>query len=203
MKEKFSLSTELQTVLLDIWKLLEKGAKSFNDPYHWPALGTNNEQGCNLRTVILREADPKSRSLICYSDLRAGKINEIQSHKEVVWLFYHPKKKIQLKIAGPATLHTDDKIAEEYWEKTSAVSRLNFCTIESPGTPIDSPSNGLPDLLLNKIPSLFNTQKGRQNFAAIICQIKSIDWLALSAKGNKRARFLWEDDSVQATWLVP
>jgi hypothetical protein len=38
---------------------------------------------------------------------------------------------------------------------------------------------------------------------AIAGQIDSMDWLNLSALGNRRARFDWDEKGLDATWLIP
>ena len=171
----------LDGILDDMWSMLLRGVTDSNDPFHWPVLGTTGKDGCRLRTVILRKAIRSDLLLVCHTDARAAKAQEIMNFANVSWLFYHPAKKIQLRIAGSATLHTDDRF----------------------GTPIAKPSSGLPDFLLKKIPSLFETEIGRKNFMAIACRIDEVDWLRLSTLGNRRARFKWDANRLSATWLVP
>jgi len=193
----------LEAVLNGIWKMLQRGAARFNDPFHAPVLGTTASGSSALRTVILRQFRLTDRVLVCHTDSRANKVREISNLADVCWLFYHPKKKVQLRISGPATLHTDDRLADEQWAATQIPSRLNYCTVESPGTRIGLPSSGLPDFLLNKVPTLLNTEGGRKNFLVIAGQINSLDWLQLSILGNRRARFDWTSTGLQANWLVP
>ena len=193
----------LEGVLQDAWAMLMRGAARFNDPFHWPALGTTAKQGVRQRTVILRQLILPERILVCHTDARAEKVGEILNSAKVSWLFYHPKRKIQLRISGPATLHADDQFADEQWAATKITSRLNYCAAMPPGTPVDKPSSGLPDFLLNKVPTIFESQTGRKNFMVIAGQIDSMDWLNLSALGNRRARFDWDDKQLDATWLIP
>ena len=193
----------LDGILDDMWSMLLRGATDSKDPFHWPVLGTTGKGACRLRTVILRQAIRSDRLLVCHTDARAAKTQEIMNFAKVSWLFYHPAKKIQLRIAGSATLHTDDRFADEQWSETKATSRLNYCTVDAPGTHVAKPSSGLPDFLLKKIPSLFETEIGRKNFMAIACRIDEVDWLRLSTLGNWRARFKWDAERMYATWLVP
>jgi hypothetical protein len=186
-----------------MWSMLLRGVTDSNDPFHWPVLGTTGKDGCRLRTVILRKAIRSDLLLVCHTDARAAKAQEIMNFPNVIWLFYHPAEKIQLRIAGAATLHTDDRFADKQWSETKATSRLNYCTVDAPGTPIAKPSSGLPDFLLKKIPSLFETEIGRKNFMAISCRIDEVDWLRLSTLGNQRAQFKWDANRLSATWLVP
>ena len=193
----------LEAVLNSAWKMLQRGVDRFNDPFHWPVLGTTGKNGIDLRTVILRQFVSAERVLVCHTDSRAPKVRQISNNAKVCWLFYHPKKKVQLRITGPATLHTDDRLADRQWATTKIPSRLNYCALAPPGTRTAQPSSGLPDFLLNKVPTVLNTESGRGRFMVIAGQIKSLDWLQLNILGNRRARFDWTPTGLQANWLVP
>ena len=203
MKKKAGKWATLEWVLKETWSMLGRGVSHFNDPFHWPVLGTTGKDGASMRTVILRQFMLPERMLICHTDARAEKIREISKSAKVSWLFYHPKKKVQLRISGQATLHADDHFADDQWAATKIISRLNYCASEPPGTPIDKPSSGLPDFLLNKIPTLLESERGRKNFMVIACRIDSMDWLILQATGNRRARFDWDQNGLNARWLTP
>lgn len=203
MRRKEKKWDTLDGVLNQIWKMLERGVHRFNDPFHWPALGTTAVGGVSLRTVILRQFTLADRLLVCHTDARAEKVREISDSGRISWLFYHPKRKVQLRISGPATLHADDEFADRQWAAAKITSRLNYCAVDPPGTVIETPSSGLPDFLINKVPSLLETERGRKNFLAIACRIDSMDWLVLSLLGNRRARFDWDENGLNAKWLIP
>ena len=203
MKTRNGKSDTLNDILDKIWLMLGHGATHSHDPFHWPVLGTTAGEGCSLRTVILRHVKVSDRILVCHTDARSAKVQEIMNCSQTSWLFYHPKKKIQLRISGDARLHEYDSYADRQWANTSITSRLNYCTSQPPGASIDKPSSGLPDLLLNKIPTLLETEKYRQNFMVIALHIFSIDWLLLKITGNRRALFEWDKDRLRSTWLVP
>ena len=190
-------------ILNEVWKMLERGVTHFNDPFHCPVLGTTGKDGCSLRTVIFRQLILPDRILVCHTDARAAKAQEISNSSKVSWLFYHPKKNVQLRISGQAKLHRDDPFADDQWAAAKITSRLNYCAAQPPGTLVDKPSSGLPDFLLNKVPTLLESEKGRKNFMTISCRIDSIDWLRLSVLGNRRARFDWDRDKLKAVWLIP
>ncbi|MDY6972769.1 MAG: pyridoxamine 5'-phosphate oxidase family protein [Thermodesulfobacteriota bacterium] len=202
LKKKWDLNT-LDRVLNEVWTMLKRGSTHFNDPFHWPVLGTTGEDACSLRTVILRQLILPERIIVCHTDARAPKAKEIHNSSRVSWLFYHPKKKVQLRIAGRAELHTDDQFADDQWAASRITSRLDYCAAEAPGTPVNKPTSGLPDFLLNKIPTLLESKVGRKNFMSVACRIDSIDWLVLRAIGHRRARFVWNRDILNSTWLIP
>ena len=183
--------------------MLKQGVANFDDPFHWPVLGTSSKEGSHLRCVILRQFMLPERSLVCYTDARANKVQEILNCANVSWLFYHPQSKVQLRISGSAELHADDQFADEQWAATKITTRLNYCATHPPGTVIDKPSSGIPDLLIKSAATLISSEIGRENFMAIVCRIDAIDWLKLSTLGNRRARFDWDDDNLKAVWLIP
>ena len=203
MKRKEGKWDTLEGVLNEIWKMLQRGANRYNDPFHWPVLGTVGKDGSSLRTVILRQFLLPQRMLVCHTDARAHKAQEISDCDNVSWLFYHPRRKVQLRITGHATLHTDDQLANKQWAAAKITSRLNYCATQPPGTPVDKPSSGLPDFLLNKVPSLLESEGGRKNFMAISCRIDSLDWLVLGALGNRRAQFNWDENGQTSAWRIP
>ncbi len=202
IKKKIKWDT-LEGVLKGSWTMLKLGVDDSNDPFHWPVLGTTGKDSSNLRTVILRQFILPDRILVCHSDARSAKFQEISNFAKVSWLFYHPERKVQLRISGRATLHRNDELADEQWKATKITSRCNYGTTEPPGTPIDKPSSGLSDLFRNKVPTLLESEICRENFMAIACQIEHMDWLILRVMGNRRARFDWDNSGLNAKWLIP
>ena len=203
MKKKEGKWDTFDGILNEVWRMLRRGVAHFNDPFHWPVLGTTGKDGGSLRTVILRQFILPERILVCHTDSRTDKVQEISNSPKVSWLFYHPQKKVQLRISGHAKLHEDDRFADGQWAVTKATSRINYCTTGPPGTAIDKPSSGLPDFLLKKVPALLEGERVRKNFMAIACRIDSMDWLILRALGNRRTRFDWDENGLKATWLIP
>jgi pyridoxamine 5'-phosphate oxidase len=193
----------LEHVLAATWQMLTRGAAHFNDPFHQPVLATGRSDGCGVRTVILRHADQTERTLICYADVRSTKIAEIEQFGCAGWLFYHPRKKIQVRIHGSATVHADDPVAQAQWKRVKGFSRLSFCTDQPPGTLLERPSSGLSERLLKDLPKLMTGNAGRDHFAVIKGRVATMDWLQLRPSGNIRARFQWDTDLLDASWIVP
>jgi pyridoxamine 5'-phosphate oxidase len=202
MRKKSDWDT-LDGVLDEVWVMLRKGVTNFRDPFHWPVLGTIGEDGPSLRSVILRKFILPDRILVCNTDSRATKARDIENDDRISWHFYHTRRKVQLRIVGNAKLHTDDNFADDQWNATRIPSRINYMTDQPPGTFVDKPSTGLSDFLQDKVPTLFDSEKGRKNFMSISCRIDSIDWLLLRVTGNRRARFTWEEDKMKANWIIP
>ena len=193
----------LMEMLNSAWALLRHGAAHSGDPFNRPVIGTGCGDGCHLRTVILRQVDETRRLLTCFSDIRSVKIGEIHDWAYTQWLFYHPRRKIQLRIGGPAVVHSDDGVAAACWQRVKGLSRLNYCADLPPGTPVERPSSGLPRRLTQDLPKLLAGDAGRANFAVIETFAEYIDWLRLKPSGNLRAQFRWVANNWQASWAVP
>ena len=203
MKKWGKKADALDEVLKEACTMLKQGVNRFSDPFHWPVLGSMGKDGCRLRTVILRQFIWPERILVCHTDARADKVQEISNFAKVSWLFYHPRKKVQLRISGPATLHADDRFADRQWAETRVTSRLNYCSSQPPGTVVDRPSSGLSDFWRHKVPTLLESERGRKNFMVIASRIDCMDWLILKLTGNRRARFEWSQNDLKAEWLIP
>jgi pyridoxamine 5'-phosphate oxidase len=193
----------LDQVLTSTWKMLAKGATRSTDPFHQPVLASGRSDGCGLRTVILRHVDQAKRTLICYADERSPKISQIEQSGCAGWLFYHPRKMIQVRIHGATAVHTTDAIADHWWSRVKGFTRLSFCAEQPPGTPLSRPSSGISQRLLKDLPNLMTGNAGREHFAAIVGRVEYLDWLQLRPSGNVRARFQWQDERLDASWIVP
>lgn len=62
--------------------MLQRGADNYRDPFHYPVLGTAGGKGYKLRTVILRQVNVQDHTLVCYTDARAPKVQEIEKDTE-------------------------------------------------------------------------------------------------------------------------
>jgi len=193
----------LDGILNEVWNMLKRGATRSNDPFHWPVLGTSGKKGCSLRTVILRQFLLPERLLVCYTDARSEKVKEIKDFSQTSWLFYHPKRKVQLRITGPTTLHGHDRYADEIWSAIPISHRFNYGAKEPPGTSIEHPSSVSPEFFSDKARMIMNSDIGREHFMVIRCRMDELDWLRLSPLGNRRARFDWDEMDMKSTWMEP
>ena len=86
-------------------------------------------------------------------------------------------------------------------EKTQHISRRCYLTDSPPGTSSENPTSGMISKLEDFDYTISKVKEGYKNFTVIKCNIKSIEWLYLAAKGHRRAKF--DIDSGKKTWLVP
>ena len=119
--------------------MLLKGAKNFMHPFHNAVLATESGGQPHVRTVILRNYQVDRQQLVCHSDVRAPKIEQIRKNPHVTWLFYDAKSRLQLRIAATADVHTDDAVADKWWESIRITNKINYCTTRPPGAGSGSP----------------------------------------------------------------
>ena len=198
-------STErtLNEILLGTWAMLSQGVTEAEHPFHTSVLGTVGRYGSSLRTVVLREVIPSERRLSCYSDRRAEKVADLLTHPQASWLFYDPGQQIQLRLAGRATLHFTDELADRAWTRVGLTSRMNYLSLQRPGTPLANPGSGLPEAFDSRNLSPAESEAGRKHFAVIVCQVTFLDWLQLNPDGHRRAQFIWESDKLRSSWVTP
>lgn len=191
-------------ILKNIWKHLDMGVLDRRHPFHTPILATVGENCVpGVRVVVLRRFWRKPPRLAFHTHIGAPKMKEISSNNRVSWLFYHVENKLQIRINGKATIHTNDDLAEEQWLATGFFSRRCY-TGDAPSNFSKKPTSGLPADLTEREPSKEESETGRANFAVISSTIDSIDCLELDVKGNRRSFFKWQENGeIEMTWLTP
>ncbi|MCS6989522.1 MAG: pyridoxamine 5'-phosphate oxidase family protein [Chloroherpetonaceae bacterium] len=192
----------LDALLANAWRSLEEGARNRKHVFHLGVVATVRGDAPSVRTVVLRKAIAETRTLVFHSDKRSEKIAELRANPNVSWLFYDPNLRVQLRLAGVATLHFDDELADLQWKNSKLTSRRCYISLP-PLTKLDKAASGLPEWLLHRIPTLEESEAGRENFAVVETRIHSLDWLWLNSTGHRRARFVWRDGELDASWVAP
>ena len=189
---------DLDETLRESWRLLARGVKDRRSPFHTPALASVHPDGSpTVRTVVLRAVDPDLRTLRLHTDVRSAKFRQIAADPRVFLHFYDPARKVQIRLDGVASLHTDDDLVGGAWDGTRDFSRSIYRVAIAPGSEIADPRAMPID------PDAPSHDAGRENFAAVNVSIGALEWLYLAARGHRRARFTWLDGNLKATWLAP
>lgn len=193
----------LEEILQQTWRLLIRGANDKKDPLHLATIGTTNQQTAEIRTVVLRKTDAAKRLLYFYTDFRSEKIQQLTTHPTLSWLFYHPKKNIQLRAYGQAVIHHQNDLTKERWQTLPSYGRKTYGTQQAPSTPLPYADDDLPSLW--KVPEidLAKTEYAYANFAVVTCEITRLEWLHLQRSGHRRALFDFVDGVWKGEWLVP
>ncbi|WP_428388569.1 pyridoxamine 5'-phosphate oxidase family protein [Mucisphaera sp.] len=196
----------LDALLEDAIQRLRHATTTAKHPFHLGTIATvDSANQPHARTVVLRRVETQPLRLIHHTDTRSPKTQHIRHNPNACWLAYDPAERIQLRLAGRATLHTDDTLADEQWAASSLSSKRCYLAPHPPSNFADAPSPNLPEDLRDTIPTEGQAQPGRTNFAAICLTATSLDILHLAAKGHVRASYRFEPQTHEhtATWLHP
>lgn len=191
-------------ILKTIWKNLDLGTLDRHHPFHTPVFGTATAENMpSLRIVVLRRFWRRPARLAFHTHAGSPKIAELRANPKVGWLFYHPQEKIQVRIKGTATLHTDGELHEEQWLATELFSRRCYVG-EAPTRESKRPTSGLPENLIDRKPTPEESETGKANFVVVTSTITEIDCLEMNVNGHRRSLFEWHENGELCTkWLTP
>jgi pyridoxamine 5'-phosphate oxidase len=199
-----SITHDLNSLQKDIWSRLLNGALRYKDAFHNPVVANIHADGVNMRTVVLRKVWADKKQLAFHTDIRSGKWEELQLQNKISWLFYDASARLQIRLAGIATLHHNDLIADEAWATSTMSSRKIYMGEEGPSVKSLLPASGLPTVFETNDPSPEESIAGRKNFGVIVTTINWMEWLWLNSKGHRRATFSYDEKGVcEASWLIP
>lgn len=196
--------TSLGDVLESIWTELEIGAAKAKHGFHQPVLATTDANGApHARTVVLRKADRVAALVACHTDARSPKLDQLRANPTAAWCFYDKTKRIQVRATGEITIHTDDAVADEHWQRSPTRSRRCYLAPAVPGSETDHPSPNLPEHVQDREPTPEESELGRANFAVLRCTLRELDYLELHHDGHVCARFVSRDGSWDGNWAEP
>ncbi len=188
----------------DCWQQLANAVTDYKDPFHNPVVANVNQHGVNLRTVVLRKVDDNLKQLSFYTDIRCGKWNELKSDSNISWIFYNSVSRIQIRLAGKASLHDTDEIADESWVNCPVNSRKVYNNEPGSSAILEVPATGLSAGFDAADPAAAESETGRKNFGVVVTSINWMEWLWLNSEGHCRAAFHYGPvGEFKASWLVP
>ena len=178
-QQQLEIFSSLDAIEADCWQRIVKGSVHFKDDFHQPVTGTLSSAGINLRTVVLRKVWPDKKQLSFHTDIRSGKLNDLNNNPTVTWLFYSHQQRIQIRLAGTAHVHTVTALAQTAWENTKPSSRKTYLPTMAPGAISSVPTDGISSDLANRDPGAEESEKGRQHFAVLVTDVHWMEWLWL------------------------
>lgn len=191
---------DLDASFAEAWNVVAAGVTDRNSPAHTPTVGTIDADGTpQLRIMILRAVSRDSRSLRFHTDARSDKITQLQNDAAASVLVYDAAAKAQIRLSGRAHITAQGDVADTAWSGSTPFARRCYMAEAAPGTPVAQPSSGLPEWIEGKQPEEEQLANYRGNFAALMFQANSIEWLYLANAGHRRARWQW--DQTQNLWL--
>ena len=200
--EKVSYYENFLEIEKKLWSLLCEAVSDRSSEFRTPVFICGNYNNLDGRVVVLRKADEKNNYIQFHSDIRSSKIEMVKKNPNSSLLFYGKKEKIQLRMKVKCEINYNNETTKKSWEETGHISRKCYLVANGPGTTSEKPTSGLDNKFDNFDFTKEESEKGYKNFCVIKCNIKSIEWLYLAAKGHRRALIDLEG-SKKFTWLVP
>lgn len=197
---------DIDAVLADIWQRLGRAAKDRRAPMHTPVVATTAPDGApSQRVMVLRAFDRATATLRFHTDSRAAKVEQIGDGGPVSILAYDPSAKRQFRLTGITRIETATPAADQAWAEATLFAKRCYLADPAPGTRSDLPVSGLAADIEGRLPEdEAEVAPGRVNFALLMAEIDTIEFLHLAHTGHRRARFtLGVDGKWQGEWLVP
>lgn len=167
-----------------VWARLAAGAAARDVV----SLATVSDQGkAEVRTVVLRDAEPKAGIVAIYTDLYSSKIKSLQANPHAEILLWDAVMRLQIRLEADVTILTGAKAAT-LWDAIPDHSRDSYGVTPAPGTVIPG------DTAYVKAPD-------PASFAVLTCRITHIDAVSL-AQPHRRAGFSRLGDW-SGNWLAP
>jgi len=183
-------------VLHKIKKMMVDGVLKSKAPFHLVNLANVGGDGSpEVRVVVNRRVDFKTRTVIFHTDYRSSKVEEMVKNDSISMLFYSKEDKIQVRLRGKATIHHKDDLTSERWEATGNNSRR--CYLQEQGSSSTLNDDG-------EISYSEDHDYGYENFAVVEMKFNSLEYLFLKNTGHKRLHFNWnEKNKVEVSELAP
>jgi len=191
---------QLDDVFSDLTNRLVRAARDRKSPMHSPAVISGD---VDARIMVLRAFDSSGFTLRFHTDTRAPKAVAFSADPRAAVLFYDKGAKVQIRARGRARVLADAPVTDEAWANGTNFARRCYLG-DGPGTPSGTPTSGLPSAFEGVEPSDEKLAEARPNFAVLMIEIASLDWLYLAHTGHVRAAFERDTDGAwQGRWLTP
>ena len=192
------------------WFKLQAGAQQRKHPYHLCTVATIGTGGApELRTVVLRQANPAAQTLAFHTDARSPKVDHMRQDPRVSVLFYDTTDRVQVRIAAKAELFTEGEAFEDAWARTALFARRCYLAPFGPSTPRPEPEPNLPESVRSTAPSEAESEAGRRSFVLVRLRVRSLEVLSLAHDGHARCRLDYAQGGAlppggpAGTWLAP
>jgi len=183
-----SMNARLQTlpeIESALWRELGAAVRDKGHAWRVAVLATTNGAEADARSVVLRDLDADTRTLLVYTDPRSAKARQVASHPLGMLVLWSDALGWQLRLRVMLRVQTSGLEVSSRWARLKMTPAAHdYLSPLAPGSTVEHP---LP-------------QRGsREHFAVLAADVQSVDWLELHPEGHRRALF----DAGGRRWLVP
>ena len=184
----------IEQTLIAADQILSDAVENAKTLFHSPTVSSIEDSKIVSRVMVLREFNLKERFMRFHTDYRAPKIKQYKKNSTATVLGYDPILKVQIKLQGRIESHYHNSITRNAWDGSTTRSKKCYSVRGGSSFKIDNPNEyDLKD---------GNIEDGYMNFAVLIFQFDSLEFLHLKSSGHRRALHSW-DDNYKSQWLVP
>jgi len=168
-----------------VWAELAAALREKHHGWRLGVLATTDGEIGDARTIVLRDVERETRSLIFYTDARSPKVRQFDAHPLGTLVLWSPNLGWQLRLRVSLSQQSSGLAVSSRWARLKMTpAAQDYLSPLPPGSPLAHPS----------------PERGtREFFAVVSAQVTAIDWLELHADGHRRALF----DASGQRWLVP
>lgn len=170
-----------------IWR--ELAAATIDSDHGWHVATLATWDGCRVdaRSVVLREFDDVTRTLLIYTDARSAKARQLEHHPHGTLVGWSAALGWQLRMQVRLSLQTVGLAVSSRWARLKMTpAARDYLSPLPPGAPL-APACAQPQ------------RSTRDHFAVIEAHIEAFDWLELGAREHRRACI----DGDGARWITP
>ncbi|MEM6767815.1 MAG: pyridoxamine 5'-phosphate oxidase family protein [Bacteroidota bacterium] len=197
----YEIWNDLSKAHQQLWGLLERATADPKSPFRTIILASTGADDVFSRIVILRKVQKQGAIMICHTDTRSEKIEQIKASPKVALLCWDPRKQLQVRIQAEAEVHYQDELANQEWLRLGERSRKNYSSQLEPGRFVDSFQEGIDAYRLVHGTEV-DSRMWKAHFAVIMLRLTSIEWLWLDRTGHRRALYTRESNW-EGRWMVP
>ena len=184
----------IELTLITADQILSDAVENAKTLFHSPTVSSIEDSKIVSRVMVLREFNLKERFMRFHTDYRAPKIKQYKKNNTATVLGYDPILKVQIKLQGRIESHYHNSVTRDAWNGSTARSKKCYSVRGGSSFKIDNPNEyDLKD---------GNLEDGYINFAVLIFQFDSLEFLHLKSSGHRRAIHTWSS-SYKSQWLVP
>ena len=168
-----------------LWRELALAVRDKSHAWRVAVLATVDGEMADARSVVLRDLQADSRTLLMYTDSRSPKARQLAAHPQGMLVLWSEALAWQLRLRVALTLETSGLRVSSRWARLKLTpAAQDYLSPLPPGS---------------ELGAVKPPRESREHFAVIAAEVQAVDWLELHAEGHRRARF----DAAGAAWLAP
>ena len=192
-----------------VWRELGQAVRDKQHAWRVGVLATVDGAAADARSVVLRDLDESSRTLLIYTDARSPKAAQLVAHPAGTLVLWSEALAWQLRLRVMLSLETAGLDVSSRWARLKLTpAARDYLSPLPPGTLLDAVTPAVTPAAARAVaravmpavvPAVVPERQSRDHFAVLAAQVQSVDWLDLNPQGQRRALF----SATGAAWITP